>query len=104
MTSVAYEIPLTAEPQKRVVTLVGQKYTLIVTWCDPQQYWVLELRDVNDVILVAGIPLVTGADLLAQYEYLEIGGALVAQSDADGFSPPTYENLGQTAHLYFIVG
>jgi hypothetical protein len=103
MTSTAFEIPLRAEQQQISVTLKNQSYTLVITWCDPQQYWVLEIQDDSGNRIIGGIPFVTGADLLAQYEYLGIGGALVVQTDTNALAVPTYDNLGQTAHLYFIT-
>lgn len=51
---------------------------------------------------MAGIPLVTGADLLAQYKHLSIGGQLFVQTDGDPEAVPTYASLGATAGLYWI--
>jgi hypothetical protein len=98
-----FEIPLKGgTPSFQTVSLGGTRYQLYVHWCDPLGTWVLDLGDQLGNPLVNGIPMVTGADLLAQYRYLGFGGALVAQSDFDWTAPPTFMNLGQTGHLYWI--
>lgn len=45
----------------------------------------------------------SGADLLAQHEYIGIPGQLIVYTDGDEFSPPTLSNLGQEANLYYLV-
>ena len=98
-----FEIPLKGgTPSFQTVSLGGVRYQLFVHWCDPLGTWVLDLADQLGNPLVSGIPMVTGADLLAQYAYLSFGGALVAQSDFDWTEPPTFDNLGQTGHIYWI--
>ena len=47
--------------------------------------------------------VVTGADLLAQLEYLGMESAFIALTDGDFDAPPTYENLGATGHIYYGV-
>ena len=42
-------------------------------------------------------------DLLAQYRYLGIGGALFVVSDPNVLAPPTQDNLGIASHLYFLA-
>jgi len=98
-----FEIPLRAEQQKIGITLGETSYFLVVTWCDPQQYWVMDILDDAETRLVGGIPFITGANLLAQYEYLGIPGSMVVQTDTDALAVPTYENMGSTAHLYYIT-
>jgi hypothetical protein len=46
---------------------------------------------------------VTGTDLFEPFAYLNFGGKLVAQTDHDSGAIPTYENLGNTSHVYFVV-
>ena len=62
--------------------------------------WILDIADENGVALVCGIPLVTGADLLAPYAYLGIGGPLYVVSDGWAAAVPTFNNLGVDSHLY----
>lgn len=97
-----FEIPLTAQAQTFSVG-GNSTYNLRVTWCEPALCWILDILDGDNVPMVEGIPLVTGVDLLSQYEYLGIGGALVVQTDSDPASVPTYTSLGSTGHLYYVV-
>ena len=47
--------------------------------------------------------MVPGLDLLYQYKYLGIAGSLVVQTDYNTDAVPTYENLGVTGRVYFVV-
>jgi hypothetical protein len=50
-----------------------------------------------------GLALVTGADLLAQYAYLNLGFSLVVGTDIAGQENPTKADLGITSHLYVVT-
>lgn len=98
-----WEIPLSPEPQRLAITLAGVAYVLTVRWRDADQGgWVLDIADGQSVPILAGVPLVTGADLLAQYAHLGFAGELIVQTDHDLDAVPTFENLGDTSHLYFV--
>ncbi|MDM2919938.1 hypothetical protein LJU39_15945 [Citrobacter freundii] len=47
----------------------------------------------------SGIPLVTGADLLAQYGYMGLGFKLVVVCDDSTQDYPTKTDLGGRSHL-----
>jgi hypothetical protein len=99
------EIPLVIGPQVFNITLNQVAYQLTVVWRDAPAMnggYVLDVADSLGNPIVQGIPLVTGADLLAQYGYLGIGGQLVVQTDYDLNAVPLYGNLGATAHLYWV--
>lgn len=98
-----YEVPLTPIPQSFGISLDGVPYNLTVKWNTVALCWVLDISDQNDTDILTGIPLVTGADLLAQYAYLNFGGQLTCQTDGDLTAVPTYENLGTDGHLYFTT-
>lgn len=103
MNPAVFEIPLASVPQQVQVELVGISYVFTVTWCDPIQCWTMDIALASSgAFLARGIPLVTGADLLAQLGYLGIPGQLIVQSDNDVLAQPTFDNLGITAHLYFV--
>lgn len=100
----AYEIPLTpATPQQLTVSLAGTQRRLTVRWCEPAAAWVLDVANVDGTVVLSGVPLVTGVDLLGQYGYLNLGGSLVCQTDGDPNAVPTFDNLGTISHLYFLV-
>lgn len=99
-----YEIPLSPAPQRFSIQLNGVTYFLSLTYRDAVMGgWILGISDVDEVAIVNGIPLVTGRDLLEPFGYLGIGGALWASTDADPYAVPTFDNLGEASHLYFVV-
>jgi hypothetical protein len=99
-----YEIPLSAAPQSFTAQLAGVSYQLTAQWRNAAEgCWILDIADAAGNPLVQGIPLVTGCDLLAQYRYLGIGGQLRVQTDNDPDAMPTFDNLGNASHLYFVV-
>lgn len=99
-----FEIPLQPQAQRFTIILEGNvQYAMVVTWNKYSSSWILSIYDNNDVALIEGAPLVTGADLLEQFEYLGIGGQLIVQSDGVTDAVPTFENLGSVGHLYYRV-
>jgi len=98
------EIPLTPEAQTFTITLGSVEYRITLVWREANEGgWVIDILTINDEPIIAGIPLVTGADLLAQYSYLGLCGELRVQTDNDPDEVPTFENLGDTSHVYFIT-
>lgn len=98
-----FEIPLLPTPQSITIQLVNVTYTMIAMWNTVANAWVLNIADINQVPIVSGIPLITGANLLEQYDYLNFGGALFVQTDNDVDAVPTFDNLGINGHLFFIT-
>ena len=99
-----YEIPLSPQPQTFAVPLGGVNYRLTVKWASADMGgWFLDIATPEDTPILNGIPLVTGANLLAQYDYLGFTGGLAVQTDFDVYATPTFDNLGLRSHLYFVV-
>jgi len=96
-------IPLTNSNQSLAITIAGVQYNLRVIWNNINQAWTLDISDANNNPILQGIPMVTGADLLEQYGYLNFGGMLIAQTDNAPFAVPTFSDLGQTGNLFFVV-
>lgn len=98
------EVPLSSGPQSFQIILSGRNFKFNVVWRDaPQGGWFIDLLDASGNLLIGGIPLVTGADLLAQYAYLGIGGELWVQTDGDPSAVPTFSSLGNESRLYFVT-
>lgn len=97
----AVEIPLVADNQTFATTLNGTVYRLSIMWRGV--YWVLDLADGNGDAIISGIPMITGADLLAQYRYLNLGFSLVVLCDVAGQENPTQFDLGTFSHLYVFT-
>lgn len=102
MTTV-FEIPTSPTPQTFSITLSGVQYRVTLKWNASAQLWVIDIADSNNVVIVAGVHVVTGADLLAQYEYLGFGGKLFAMTDSDPDLPPGFSDLGKNGHLYWVA-
>lgn len=98
-----YEIPTQPQPQAFQITLVGVLYGFTVKWNVPNESWVIDIADGSDNPILSGVPMVTGADLLEQFDYLNFGFQLVCQTDNNPDAVPTYSNLGSSGHLYAIV-
>ncbi len=99
----AYEIPLEPGSQRFRVDLGGVEYSLFVRWNEAASAYIIDISTASGDAIVSGIALVTGGDLLAQYGYLEIGGELHVQTDHDTDAMPTFDSLGTTSHVYFVV-
>ncbi|HCA4640332.1 TPA: hypothetical protein M5979_005318 [Klebsiella pneumoniae] len=96
-----YEIPLTADNQQFSTILAGVTYQISITWRYP--CWVLDIANSSGNQVVKGIPLVTGADLLAQYSYLGFGFKLAVVCDDANQDYPTQTDLGTASHLLAIT-
>lgn len=101
--STTFEIPLIASPQKFSIAMGGVTYIARVLWNEKSNCWVLDLLDLNGNEILTGTPLVTGADLFEQFEYLEFGGQLIVQTDHNPDAVPTFFNLGTSGHLFYIT-
>jgi len=90
--------------QQFTITLSGVTYTLTLQYRNISAGgWVLDIGDSNNNPIIQGIPLVTGANLLAQYAYLGFTGALWVQTQDDPDAVPTFENLGIDGQVYYVT-
>jgi hypothetical protein len=97
-----YEILLKPEPQTFQATLPNGTFQFRVVYADaPEAGWIMDIAEVQTgASLVAGVPLVTGVDLLAPYRYLGFTAPMWVTTDGDPDAVPTYANLGVTSHLW----
>ncbi|WP_346827781.1 phage baseplate plug family protein [Serratia inhibens] len=95
------EIPLTPTNQQFAITLGDQQLNMRIMWRD-EAGWLLDLMDGAGAELVNSIPLVPGSNLLEQYSYLGITGALAVLVDNNEPELPTKTNLGIGSHLYYV--
>jgi hypothetical protein len=95
-------IPLTNDPNQTFsVQLVvnGALLTLNLglSYSSMAGYWQLAISDVNGQLLIASVPLITGlypaANLLAQYQYLQIGSAYLLNTSGAATDYPNATNL-----------
>ena len=103
MTQIVSRIPLTNTPQKFDIPLSNIPLTMVLQWNSFLNNWVISLLDkASQLPLALSIPLVTGVDLLLQYQYLQIPGSLYVYTDGDQEAVPTFDNLGDESNLYYI--
>lgn len=98
-------IPLVNIPQIFNISLAGVNYNMTVKWNEfDEGTWLFDLEnsDTNTPLLF-GAPFVTGTNLLANLEYLGIGGSLIVYTNGDPSLVPTFDNLGSDANLYFLT-
>lgn len=99
-----YQIPLTSSQQTFTIALSGATYQIVQKWVGADQGgWTIDLLDSVGSAIISGIPLVTGANLLAQYEYIGIPGALRVYNSVDGVTAPTFDDIGSTTNLYYVT-
>jgi len=99
-----FEIPLSPSPQTFTISLSGTDYRLTVQWRNAEGAgWTLDIADSGGSPIIEGIPLVTGVNLLEQYDYLGFTGVLWVQTTADPDAVPTFDNLGIGSHLYWFT-
>jgi len=103
LTATPYVVPLLPQNQEFDIALAGQSYHLVVRWNSFSNSWILDVEDSQRNPLVSGIPMVTGCDLLEQYQYVGIAGAFLVQSTNDPDLVPDYSSLGSTGNLFFMV-
>lgn len=103
-TTTVYEVPLSSVPQTQTISLGGTFYQLTTRWNITAQCWMMDIADSTGNPILTGIPLVTGADLLEQYGYLDLmgGGSLVVQSGSDPDTIPGPTSLGVDGHLFYL--
>lgn len=97
-------IPTVNRAARFSITLAGRLLRLRLTYNTADDAgWVLDIGDQAGAVLIAGIPLITGTDLLGQHTSLRLDGALFVLTDRSTDEVPTYAGLGSTSHLYFVT-
>lgn len=99
------EIPLQPRAQRLKIEMNGIEYILRFRWNGVSNCWIMDIADSSNVPLVNGIPLITGANLLDQFNYLRIGNGvkMLVYTFGDPDGVPTYTSLGDTSRLYFVT-
>ena len=97
-----YILPFEAKPMTFSCTLSGVELRFTNKWNEQAQLWFVDIEKASDgTKLVAGLPLVTGCDLLAPFRHLGLQGHIFCHTDGDNNQPPTYSNLGTDCKVYF---
>lgn len=95
-------VPLTTSPNQSFsiqLTVNGKPLTLNLAlgYSEMAGYWQMAVSDVNGNPLISSVPLITGwypaANLLAQYQYLNIGSAYLLNTGNANTDYPNSKNL-----------
>lgn len=99
-----FNIPINQQgPQSFTIQLSGVDFQLTLKYRDTDQGgWTVDIADDSGNPILSGEPLVTGIDLLQQYQHLGFNGSLYVQTTADPDAVPTFENLGTDCLLYWV--
>lgn len=98
------EIPLQiGQPQTLAISINNVTYNLSLKWFEIADVWLMDIADTNNNPIVAGIPLITGSDLLVQYGHLGFTFGLWCATDGVPDQAPTFTSLGDTSHLYAVL-
>lgn len=76
-----YEIPLNSFAEEFNVEINGVNYLLRTKWNEPLQAWTLDIGRSENEWLIRNLALVTGENLLQQYEHLKLGFGLIVVTD-----------------------
>lgn len=98
-------IPLTTDPNDTFSSTIpvngkNKKFYFFLRYNEEAEYWVMDLSDENKQPIVSSIPLISGINILEQYEYLKIGKAYIINTDKSLLADkPDANNLGDTFKL-----
>ena len=96
------EVVLSAGNQRFSHAVEGVTYQFSLIWRGTG--WILDIYEKNTGnLVIGGIPLVTGADLMEQHEWMDLGFSLLVICDIPGQDYPTEYDLGTTSHLYLVT-
>jgi hypothetical protein len=102
-------VPLTQAPNQTFtvqLSVNGNPLTLNLqlSYSAMSGWWQLQIADVQNNVLIASVPLVTGyypvANILAQYGYLDIGSAYVLNTGNATTDYPTETSLTKFSLLW----
>jgi hypothetical protein len=86
------------------VTIENVVYILRFNWNYRQQSWHLDVFDKDKVLLVSGIRLVKGLNILRPYQYLPIPlGEILIGEDGNPYGDVADGALGTTAFVYYAT-
>jgi hypothetical protein len=98
----AFQIPTKPTPESFDVSLSGVNYKFVTRFNFVANVWMIDIFNANtNLPIVTSLPVVTGVNILGQFEYLGFVGALYALTAGDEFAPPTFDNFGSDGVLVY---
>lgn len=93
-------LPLVPENQEFDASIDNTSYKFKIIWRGA--FWCMDLMDSSGTAIVSGIPMVSGVDLLGQYQHLSLGFSLYVIGN-DGLTDPTQYDLGINNKLCVVT-
>jgi len=97
----AYKIiPLTTNPNQTFISTLpidnkNIELKFYIRYNTEAEYWTMSITDVStQTLLIDSLPLLTGFNLLEQYDYMGIGKAFIIKSGSPNTENPDDTNLG----------
>jgi len=96
-------LPLTSDPSRFFATdLGGATYTIETRYNDRSASWTFDVtRDLDEVRLVSGVPLLLGQEMLSSYA-LKIGGLIAADLSNTGADAGP-DDLGERLIVVYVT-
>ncbi len=84
--------------------LDGKEYNFHLLWNEREERWYLDISDESDVVVCAGVKLVTNWPLLRYYRSNPDAppGELWVIDESDDGSPPAIDGLGETQRCSLV--
>lgn len=98
-----FSIPALPTPQSFGISLGGLDLNMNLAFKGAAG-WVMDVANNVGDTLLSGVPLVTGGNLLEQFEHLGIPGGLWVQTKNAPDAVPTFDNLGVESFLFYVAG
>jgi hypothetical protein len=97
-----FSIPALPTPQSFGISLGGIDLNMGLSFKGAAG-WVMDVANNVGDTLLSGVPLVTGGNLLEQFEHLGIPGGLWVQTKNAPDAVPTFDNLGVESFLFYVA-
>lgn len=92
------QVPLRAQNEVFDIDLGNSSFRMRLYWNKVMGAWIFDLMDSDGNPITQHQPLVTGVNILDQFNYKELGGIFVVYKDM-----PDKTNLGSVNNLYWIT-
>ena len=96
------KIPLRVNPNYNFsVDLEEHSYKFTIRWNGTGEFWVLNIEGITNNVVVNGIPMVTGPNLLKPFAIKELGAIYMVDLQSQ-FSDPNYDDIGTRFVMLYV--
>lgn len=99
-----FKIPCSGFNEIFEITLKQKKYKLRLVYNDISECWQMDIYKSNDEPIILNYNIVSGLNILDQYQYLNFKGFFVTYADGNPDLIPTKANFTKDVNLYFVTG